>query len=87
MIDLKTLTENELRMIAELDQDDVVAGKAMKELQERFDKTYDWCWDCDGIVGNSSDHFCFMSPEDQKKQLAMIDIIDMIEDDLENEIP
>jgi len=35
--------------------DDNVANKAMKELRERFDKTYGWCMDCDGLVCKEKD--------------------------------
>jgi len=43
-------TENELIQLAEQHPDDIVANKAMKELREKFDKTYFWCEDCDGLV-------------------------------------
>ena len=43
-------TEQELIETAEMHEDDEVANAAMKELRERFDKTYFWCMDCDGLV-------------------------------------
>lgn len=55
-------TENELILIAQQDQDDFAAGLAMRELRERFDKTYDWCVDCDGIVCKLKD--CCLNRED-----------------------
>ncbi len=39
-------TEIELIQLAEQHLDDDVANNAMKELRERFDKSYLWCWDC-----------------------------------------
>ena len=48
-------TENELIALAEQHPDDNVANKAMKELRERFDKTYGWCQDCDGLVCKEKD--------------------------------
>ena len=41
--------------IAEQHPNNNVARKAMKELKERFDKTYDWCEDCDGLVCKEKD--------------------------------
>lgn len=43
-------SEIELVNIAQSDRDDDKANAAMKELRERFDKTYMWCMDCDGAV-------------------------------------
>ena len=43
-------TESELINLAEQHPDDVVASRSMKELRDRFDKTYFWCADCDGLV-------------------------------------
>ena len=43
-------TENQLIQLAEMHPDDKVANKAMKELRERFDSSYIWCGDCDGLV-------------------------------------
>lgn len=48
-------TENELIALAEQHPDDNVANKAMKELREKFDKTYGWCEDCDGLVCKEKD--------------------------------
>lgn len=48
-------TELELIRIAEQYSDDETASKAMKELRERFDKTYGWCVDCDGLVCKEKD--------------------------------
>lgn len=48
-------TEHELISIAEQHPDDSVANEAMKELRQRFDKTYDWCMDCDGLACKEKD--------------------------------
>ena len=48
-------TEDELAYIAEQHPDDEVANKAMAELRERFDSTYTWCVDCDGLVVKEKD--------------------------------
>ena len=48
-------TEDELINIAQADQDDEIANAAMKELRERFDSTYIWCMDCDGLVCKEKD--------------------------------
>jgi len=47
---MKDKTEIELVKLAERSPDDIVANKAMEELRLRFDKTYMWCEDCDGLV-------------------------------------
>ena len=44
------LSEDELIKIAQQHPDDELANKAMKELHEKFDKSYIWCYDCDGLV-------------------------------------
>jgi len=43
-------TEEELIFIAECEEDDKKAKRAMNELRKRFDKSYGWCADCDGMV-------------------------------------
>ena len=43
-------TELDLIRLAEMHPDDKVANAAMKDLRERFDSTYGWCMDCDGLV-------------------------------------
>ena len=48
-------TEIELIKIAEQHPEDSEANKAMKELRERFDKSYGWCSDCDGLVVKEND--------------------------------
>ncbi len=48
-------TENELIDLATWHIDDAVANKAMAELRERFDSTYFWCTDCDGLVVKDKD--------------------------------
>lgn len=55
MEDLKNKTEVQLIIIAEQDEDDNRANAAMKELREKFDKTYFWCNDCDGLVTKEKD--------------------------------
>jgi len=47
-------TEMELVKIAE-QGDDSESAIAMKELRERFDPTYFWCDDCDGLVCKEKD--------------------------------
>jgi hypothetical protein len=42
--------EYDLILIAENHRDDNTANKAMKILREKFDTTYFWCEDCDGLV-------------------------------------
>jgi hypothetical protein len=48
-------TEAQLIRFAEMHPDDKVANKAMEELRERFDPTYMWCVDCDGLVVKQSE--------------------------------
>jgi hypothetical protein len=43
-------SELQLIQIAETNQEDSIAHKAMKILREKFDTTYKWCVDCDGAV-------------------------------------
>ncbi|GAA3654876.1 hypothetical protein [Flavivirga jejuensis] len=43
-------SELQLIRIAEMHDDDNVANTSMKILQEKFDPTYKWCQDCDGLV-------------------------------------
>lgn len=52
---MKNKTENRLIIIAERNPDDKVSSEAMKELRERFDKSYGWCDDCDGLVVKEKD--------------------------------
>ena len=47
--------ERKLVITAETHHDDDIAAKAMKELRTKFDKTYGWCWDCDGLVTKEKD--------------------------------
>lgn len=35
---------------AEMHSSDKIASRAMKVLRQRYDKTYGWCEDCDGVV-------------------------------------
>lgn len=51
-------TENELIQLAEMHLDNDISKAAMKELRERFDNTYMWCSDCDGLVVKTKD-CCF----------------------------
>lgn len=48
-------TETELIQIAEQHIDDDMAKTAMQELRARFDPTYFWCDDCDGLVCKKSE--------------------------------
>lgn len=47
--------ESGLILIAENDPCDKKAKQSMKELREKFDKTYMWCLDCDGLVVKEKD--------------------------------
>lgn len=42
--------EKRLAKIAEMSKCDYRASKAMKLLREKFNPTYHWCWDWDGMV-------------------------------------
>ena len=44
------LEERRLVITAEIHPNEDKAESAMKELREKYDKTYFWCWDCDGLV-------------------------------------
>lgn len=48
-------SEIKLIRLAEQSPDDEIANKAMKELRERFDESYFWCMDCDGLVCKEKD--------------------------------
>ena len=48
-------TELELIKVAEQHPDDNKAKEAMSELRNRFDRTYGWCNDCDGLVCKEKD--------------------------------
>tara|TARA_R100000781_G_scaffold115008_1_gene88415 strand:- start:2297 stop:2473 length:177 start_codon:yes stop_codon:yes gene_type:complete len=50
-----TKEELELMRIAEQHPDDEEANKAMKQLREKYDPTYGWCMDCDGLVCKEKD--------------------------------
>lgn len=47
---LDNQTEAYLVGMAENHPDDNLANRAMKILRNKFDKTYGWCNDCDGLV-------------------------------------
>jgi len=49
------MTEQKLIMTAQNHSDDLIANQAMKELREKFDSTYFWCIDCDGLVCKESE--------------------------------
>jgi len=48
------MSEENLILIAQ-HSGDKAANTAMKELRKRFDKTYGWCEDCDGLVIKEKD--------------------------------
>lgn len=52
---LDLLSEEELCRVAETHPDDSEATKAMKLLRNKFDKSYFWCMDCDGLVIKKSE--------------------------------
>ncbi len=47
-------TEHNLINIATFHKEDSVANRAMKILRKRYNKTYHWCYEWDGLVINSS---------------------------------
>lgn len=51
------MTQEELELVisAETHPDDEIANKAMKELRLKYDITYGWCEDCDGLVVKQKD--------------------------------
>lgn len=67
-------TENQLIQLAEMHPDDKVVNKAMKELRERFDSTYIWCGDCDGLVVKESE-CCVNRQEDTGDILDLTTIL------------
>jgi hypothetical protein len=69
-------TENKLIQIAEMHPDDKVANKAMKELRERFDPTYMWCMDCDGLV--VKERLCCMRRKEDEETGNIVDLTDLI---------
>lgn len=48
-------SENQLASIAEMHPDEEVASEAMRLLRTKYDDTYFWCSDCDGLVCKVSD--------------------------------
>lgn len=48
-------TEIQLIRLAQQHPCDKIANKAMKELRTKFDMTYGWCNDCDGLVCKEKD--------------------------------
>lgn len=55
------MSEDELIVIAQHHHDDTLANLAMKELRDKFDETYIWCLDCDGLVCKEKD--CCLNSE------------------------
>jgi len=63
-------TESQLISLAQWNGSEEVVNNSMKELRERFDKTYGWCADCDDLVTKEKD--CCLNqpaptPEEEKK--------------------
>lgn len=58
---LNLLSEEELCQVAEIHPDDKEASKAMRMLRTKFDKSYIWCYDCDGLVIKESE--CCLNKE------------------------
>ena len=50
-----TMGEAQLGYCATYDQDEAIASRAMELLRTKYDKTYGWCWDCDGLVIRQKD--------------------------------
>ena len=63
-------SEIELIQLAQEHPNDSVANKEMKELRERFDKTYGWCEDCDGLVCKEKD--CCMNLTFEQNKLKCV---------------
>ena len=61
------INKEELKLIeiAEQHPNDEVSKKAMKELREKYDETYFWCDDCDGLVTTKAN--CCMNIKHKKK--------------------
>lgn len=59
------MEEQEIRLIvlAQTSKDDCTANQAMKDLRDKFDKTYGWCWDCDFVVVKEKDCCLNIKPE------------------------
>lgn len=57
--------EEELKLmrIAEQHPNDEVSAKAMQDLRSKYDETYFWCDDCDGIVTTEA-NCCMNRPID-----------------------
>lgn len=49
------LKEQQLIQIAEQHPDDDIAERAMKVLRVRYNDSYFWCIDCDGLVCKKSE--------------------------------
>lgn len=60
-------TEKELQWIATMADSDEEAGEAMKELRERFDPTYFYCCECDGMATKESE-CCLNINEDENSK-------------------
>lgn len=59
---IKNLTEEQkLKLIAETFPDDELANEAMNQLRTKFDETYFFCDECDGIVCKEKD-CCLNAP-------------------------
>lgn len=52
---LKYSSEDELIMVAEQHPSEDRAEEAMRLLRKKFDPTYGWCEDCDGLVCTERD--------------------------------
>lgn len=50
-----TKEEAELIWTAQYDRDEQKANDAMKQLKEKYDETYGFCNDCDGLVVKESE--------------------------------
>ncbi len=69
-------TKQELIEIAE-SNDDTKADAAMKELRERFDKTYFWCADCDYLVTTQIN--CCMNRENKEQRQKVKNVLEKLQ--------
>lgn len=58
MTSIDDMSEHELADMATFAEDELDAALAMYVLQEKFDPTYGWCYDCDGLAVKKP-HICW----------------------------
>jgi hypothetical protein len=70
--ELNNLSEEQLCRLAENSNIDSVANTAMRLLRDKHDKTYGWCYDCDGLVVKHKE--CCMNKTDEFDELDLSQI-------------